>query len=63
LKTPRLGPKVGIRLLHVDGLTPPKMGFDWIHIGFPKLVGDYLLCNHKVKYATDVNMHFDHNYD
>jgi hypothetical protein len=29
LKTPRLGPKVGIRLLHVDiGLTPPKMGFD-----------------------------------
>jgi hypothetical protein len=25
LKTPRLGPKVGIRLLHVDiGLTPPK---------------------------------------
>jgi hypothetical protein len=63
LKTPRLGPKVGIRLLHVDiGLTPPKMGFDWIHIGFPE-VDDDLLCNHKVKYATDVNMHFDHNYD
>jgi hypothetical protein len=29
LENPRLGPKVGIRLLHVDiGLTPPKVGFD-----------------------------------
>jgi hypothetical protein len=48
LKTPRLGPKVGIRLLHVDiGLTPPK-GVLIEFRRFPELIDDDLLCNHKV---------------